>query len=134
MCGLYENTVCLNLLIQVPNNSASHIPVYIQKEIIVQYITSLRKRSVCSGYLGTYLNSNVLQQIITKFEKLYKNTGMCILFRKDIYTYVYTYAYKMNGYLYAADKCLVMSDSLQPHTLVHQAPLSTGIFQTRILE
>ena len=30
--------------------------------------------------------------------------------------------------------CSVTSDSLQPHGLAHQAPLSTGILQARILE
>ena len=30
--------------------------------------------------------------------------------------------------------CSVMSDSLQPHGLGHQAPLSMGILQARILE
>ena len=29
--------------------------------------------------------------------------------------------------------CSVMSDSLQPHGLAHQAPLSTGVLQARIL-
>ena len=30
--------------------------------------------------------------------------------------------------------CSVISNSLQPHELAHQAPLSLGIFQVRILE
>ena len=42
----------------------------------------------------------------------------------------------MSGYLYAAEKCSIMSDSLQPYGphVAHQAPLSMGFFQARILE